>query len=212
MYRIWIDMDSVIYDLSSPWYAQHNRDFPNHVLTVEDVTEWDTAQACRRANCDANIYSYFNNAETWSEGAILGGSHLITKLWQHDYPDINLGILTTAANGMSMPLKIEWLREHFPHIKDHIIVNGHLKHLIYGEILIDDATHNVQDFKGIGILYAQPWNKSAHDNFIVANGRNDVEKWLEVDRLVRRAIQLLDDGYKIDTVKEIMRAQNMIGL
>lgn len=207
-YRIWLDMDSVIYDLSSAWYSQHNEDYPNHDLRIEHVTGWDTQEICRLAGCDSDIYSYFNNPKTWTQGAILGNSNNITQTWLADIPNIHLGILTTAANGMSMPLKVEWLTTHFPHIKDIVIVNGHLKHLVSGDILIDDAIHNVQNYPGIRILYDQTWNRD-NDAFIRANGKTDEEKWLEVDRQVRRAIQMLDNGYSHKTIERVLKDKHI---
>ena len=185
-YRIWIDQDSTIYDLSSPWYAAHNKDYPQHDLRVEDVNGWDTSAICKRVECPADIYSYFNLPEVWSNGQVIDGAKEIIDRW-HNQNIADLGILTTAANGMSMPYKIEWINNNFPYIKDIIIGISHTKHLIRGDILIDDGVHNLTKWQGVKILYNQPWNQES--NILRAMD------WKHVDIYVRDAIELLDDTY-----------------
>lgn len=195
--RIWIDQDSTIYDLSSVWYAAHNKDYPDHVLRIEDVDGWDTSEICKRANCPADIYSYFNLPEVWSDGKVIDGATKIINMW-HNYNLADLGIITTASNAMSMPHKVEWLLKHFPYIKD-IMVNykSHIKHLLRGDILIDDGVHNLVHFEGIGILYNQPWNQG--DNGLVR-----AEDWDHVDWLVRRAMVMLDQGFAHKEIESIL--------
>jgi 5'-nucleotidase len=201
--RIWIDQDSTIYDLSSVWYARHNRDYPNHNLRIEDVNGWDTAQVCKNAGCPADIYSYFNHTEVWSDGKVIDGAKHIIDMW-HKYDIADLGIITTAANTLSMPYKVEWLEKEFPYIKD-IMVNykTHVKHLLRGDILIDDGIHNLVHWEGIGILFSQPWNQG--DNGLVrAYGKTDAEKWDHVDYLVRRSLALLDQGFAHKEIESIL--------
>jgi 5'-nucleotidase len=205
MYRILIDQDSVLYDLSTVWYGEHNKEFPNHHLKAEDITGWNTQQVCDDNNCAANIYSYFNNPDVWSKGGILGRSNFVTYQWTHQLP-VELGIVTTAANAMSTTHKVEWLQENFPHIPNiMIIVKAHIKHWVNGDILIDDGIHNVEKFTGIRILYGQPWNESAGDTYVTATGDTDEEKWINVDKMVRRAILLLDNGYSHATIEAILK-------
>lgn len=207
-YRILLDQDSVVYDLSTVWYAQHNKDYPNHKLCIE---HWDTAAVCKSVGCEADVYSYFNNPETWTDGTVLGYSDVITRLWQQDYPDIELAFVTTASNNMSTVHKGEWLDKYFPHIKPRFIVNAHIKHWINGDILIDDGIHNVEHFRGIRILYDQARNRNT-DEYIRAVGNTDEDKWKEVDRIVRKAIKLLDDGLNHNIIELVLRHEQRIGL
>src|SRR5882724_4556548 len=137
MIRLWFDVDGVVYDLSTPWFTAHNKDFPEHDLRIEDVTEWDTAKQCRDNNCTANIYSYFNNPSLWTDGSIITGADIYLKHLS-ERSDIEIGFLTTTPNAIAASLKIEWLNKHFPYVKNIVIVNRDLKHLISGDILVDD--------------------------------------------------------------------------
>lgn len=206
--RIFIDQDSTIYDLSSPWYAAHNKDYPQHNLRIEDVNGWDTSAQCRKNDCPADIYSYFNDPSIWSNGAIIDGAKEVIDHW-HSQNIADLGILTTAANGMSMPHKLKWIHNNFPYIKDVIMVNTHLKHLVRGDILIDDGLHNLKHWEGISILYTQPWNIEAVD-VLRAIGDTDKDKWDHIDWLVRRSLVLLDEGLEHKEVEWVLISEQNI--
>lgn len=202
-FRIWIDQDSVLYNLHDPWLRQHNEEYPDHKLTKEDHIGWDASKACKDNNCEADIYKYFNYPETWIEGSIVKDANHIVYDWYKD-KIADLGIISTAANAMSIPYKIEWLEHNFPYIKDILISHkSHLKHLLYGDILIDDGIHNLEQWQGIGILYTQPWNKNEN--------RLRADNWQEVDRLVKKAIQLLDMGYKHKSVESGLHIIQKLG-
>ena len=202
-YRIWFDQDSVVYDLSSVWYALHNKDFPNHDLRVEDVDGWDTSAQCKKNNCAADIYSYFNYPQVWSDGNILGDADKYIERYSAD-ERLELGFLTTAANILSTPYKIEWLQNNFPYVKD-IVINykSHIKHLLRGDILVDDAIHNLTNWQGIAILFSHAWNQQDND-LLRATGDTDSEKWDHVDWLIRRSLSLLDEGLSHKTVERIL--------
>lgn len=195
--RIWLDQDNTIYDLSKPWYDAHNKDYPQHDLRSEHIKGWDTQQVCNNAGCKADIYSYFNRVELWRDGGIIEGAKEVIDQWR--YEDLaDLGIVTTASNGMSMPYKIEWLQKHFPYIEDIIMTHKtHVKHLLRGDILIDDGIHNLTKWQGVGILYTQPWNE---DNTDLPRANN----WKEVDIMVRDAIELLDKSFSHDFVQMVL--------
>jgi 5'-nucleotidase len=195
--RIILDKDSVVYDLSTVWYAEHNKDHPDHDLRVEDVDVWNTAEVCKRNNCGADIYSYFKNPRVWTDGKIIGNSVKITTYWQKSYPELELGFLTTAANPLAAKLSWEWLDINFPHIKEKMIVNTHIKHWVTGDIMIDDAPHNLEHFTGISILYNQPWNQGD-------NGLLRADDWDHVDYLVRRSLKMLDQGFAHKEIENIL--------
>ena len=195
-YRIWIDQDSVLYDLHGPWLAAHNTEYPNHILTIDQHKGWDATAACKEAGCPANVYTYFTLPSLWTDGDPLPDSQRVTKLWT-DLKKVELGIISTAANAMSMPYKIEWLQKYFPYIKDVLISHkAHVKHELRGDILIDDGLHNLEHWQGVGICFTQPWNKDAR--IVRAND------WNGVDRLVRRTLQLLDEGCSHELIQYLL--------
>lgn len=203
-YRIWIDVDSVVYNLTSIWYKLHNEDYPDHILTEDQVMEWDTQKACDAVGCNARVYNYFDDPRVWKDGVAIEGSQETIYQW-HKEGLADIGFLTTASNMLSIPYKIEWLKMHFSFIPDIIVIyRQHLKHLVRGDILIDDAIHNIKDFEGIGILYDQPWNKG-NKEYLRAAGKTDIEKWNNVNILTRMALILRSEGFNRKQTIEALR-------
>lgn len=198
-YRIWLDQDSVLYDLHDPWLKQHNTEYPDHQMKKEDHIHWDASKPCKDNGCNADIYKYFLHPKTWLEGGVIECADFITQEW-YEEKIADLGIITTAANAMSIPYKVEWLQHYFPHITDILVSHkAHLKHLLRGDILIDDGPHNLEHWQGIGILFTQPWNES--ENRLRANN------WDEVDSLVRRMMTFLDAGYEHKWIENVLYSE-----
>jgi len=183
--RILIDQDGTIYDLYAPWYALHNKDYGHiHTMTRNNVDSWDTASICKKHNCPADIYGYLSESSVWSDGLPLADSIRVTRQLMQNGHD--LGILTTVAKNaiFAMPIKHRWLKNHFPHIENVIMVDNHVKHWVHADVLIDDGLHNLQHFTGISVVYDQPWNRS---DAILPRARN----WNHVERIVSRADYLI---------------------
>lgn len=180
--RILIDMDSVICDFIDPWYGLHNAEYGHiHKMVKSEVYTWNTAQICKDHNCPADIYGYFNNPKVWTDGIVISNSVDITKQWLT--VGYELGVITTASNAMSLTHKQEWLDKYFPHIRNVMMVNGHIKHWVMGDFLIDDAIHNHDGFEGISVLYDGAWNQGTD----LPRARD----WNHVEKIIARGVSLL---------------------
>jgi 5'(3')-deoxyribonucleotidase len=188
MTRVLIDKDSVLYDINTPWYNLHNKDYSHiHTITADDVRQWDTSQVCKDNNCPADIYSYFNHTNVWTDGEPIQNSIEITQQWAKKY---ELGIVTTPANAMASLHSLQWLYLHYPHIPNIIMVMPRIKHWIHGDILIDDALHNLEHFSGIRILFDQLWNRDS--NYLRA------KDWNHLDVIIQRGAYLLEYWKRYD--------------
>ena len=61
--------------------------------------------------------------------------------------------------------RLRWLDKHFG-ISKHDVIFAKRKYLVRGDIMIDDAPHNIDQFVfvgGRGILVSQPWNLAHAD-------------------------------------------------
>lgn len=78
----------------------------------------------------------------------------------------------------SLEEKSDWLDEHFPFIPwQNRILCGH-KHILKGDVLIDDRSYNLTQFDGRSLLFTSPHN-------VNTNGIERVNTWLEVaDKLL----------------------------
>lgn len=73
----------------------------------------------------------------------------------------------------SLEEKSDWLDEHFPFIPwQNRILCGH-KHILKGDILIDDRRYNLEAFNGRALLFTSPHN-------VHTNGFERVDNWHEV--------------------------------
>lgn len=199
-YTIWVDQDSVIYDLSTPWYKMHNEDNPNHQIRVEDVDEWDHSELCADNNCAADIYSYLDRKLVWEVGGVIGNSQEVMAGWKVDNL-AKVGILTSAISAVSPSLKMNWLENHFRFIDRVAIVSGIRKSEMRGDILIDDSPLNLTDWQGTAIMYTQPTNLHID--------RLRADNWNEVDYLVRKTIALLDQGYAHKEIETLLHNQQV---
>ncbi|MCL4116123.1 UNVERIFIED_CONTAM: hypothetical protein GTU68_047804 [Idotea baltica] len=85
--------------------------------------------------------------------------------------------LYIASAAMQFPNSLEeksdWLNEHFPFIPwQNIILCGH-KHILKGDVLIDDRSYNLENFDGRGLQFTSPHN-------INTVGFERVNTWIEV--------------------------------
>ncbi|EAR14777.1 5'(3')-deoxyribonucleotidase [Robiginitalea biformata HTCC2501] len=73
----------------------------------------------------------------------------------------------------SLKEKHEWLDEHFPfiHWRNRILCGD--KHILRGDVLIDDRSHNLEKFQGRSILFTSPHN-------IHTTGFERADNWQEV--------------------------------
>lgn len=89
--------------------------------------------------------------------------------------------LYVASAAMQFPNslreKSDWLDEYFPfiHWKNRILC-GH-KHILRGDILIDDRSYNLESFNGRKILFSSPHNSNT-------TGFERVDNWKEVADLL----------------------------
>ena len=69
--------------------------------------------------------------------------------------------------------KHQWLDEHFPYIhwRNRILLGD--KHVLRGDVLIDDRSHNLEHFQGRSILFTSPHN-------IHTSGYERAEDWRHV--------------------------------
>lgn len=78
-----------------------------------------------------------------------------------------------------------WLKRHFG-ATERDVVFAVSKHLVVGDVLVDDKTSNVVSWtkhhpQGLGVLWTQPYNR--HD---VGERLLHTDSWAEVESLVRR--------------------------
>lgn len=147
------DVDDVILDLVTNWIKIYNRDY-NDNAKVKDVTNWDIGRVVKPEAKQA-IYEYSNHGEIYRTAQPMAGAlEGIERLRKNDFRIIYV----TASNPENV--KFEWLTNYGFLDDKKNFVSAYDKSLIIADYLVDDKYENVLEFKGKGILFNRPWNKS----------------------------------------------------
>lgn len=168
-YSIAVDMDGVIADILTPW-VDVLRKKEGETLSVHDITDWDIGRFCR---CGEKALDYLNY-DLFRRLPVIPGAKEVLKRLQEYY---DIYIVTSATQKSEIiTAKYEWLDEHFPFIEPDYRMFVGKKDPIYTDYLIDDGIHNLEVFKGIGILFDQPYNRF-ENRFIRARNWKEIERY-----------------------------------
>ena len=158
---IGIDIDQVLARLNEQW-LNVIREKEGEDVKPEMITDWHMAKFFK---CGEKIYDYLDY-DLFRHLPVMEHAKEVVKELCEFY---HVYVVTSATSKPEiMVAKWEWLEEHFPFIsKEQIIMCGD-KSQIATDVLIDDAPHNLEDFKGsIRVLFDQPYNRN-EDRFIRA--------------------------------------------
>ncbi|MBD1260345.1 5'(3')-deoxyribonucleotidase [Maribacter polysiphoniae] len=166
---IFVDMDEVIADTFGAHIEIYNTEF-NGNLTPEACKGSEVWKMVPKAHQEsirkhATRRGFFKNLNP------IEGSKDILKELAEKY---NVYIASAAMQfPNSLEEKSEWLDEHFPFIPwQNRILCGH-KHILKGDVLIDDRSYNLEMFNGRSILYSSPHNA-------YTNGFERADTWEEI--------------------------------
>jgi len=166
---IFVDMDEVIADTYGEHIKIYNAEF-NGSLTTEKCLGTEVWKMVPEAHQEsvrkhATRRRFFRDLKP-----IENSINVLKKInEQHD--------VYIASAAMQFPNSLEeksdWLDEHLPFIPwQNRILCGH-KHILKGDILIDDRSYNLKNFDGRGILFTSPHN-------VHTEGFERANSWLEL--------------------------------
>lgn len=167
---IGVDQDDVLAELIPKWIEYYNKFYGDN-LTPDDIKSWDIHQYTK-PKCGEKMYDILNIHKFYRDLKVVDHSQRVLKDLSEEY---DIFVITDAmATRMSFKSKFDWLQEHFPFIsKKNYIFTGN-KSIFAGDYLIDDGVHNLEVFKGKGLLFSRPHNLS-NTTF------ERVEGWLGVE-------------------------------
>ncbi|WP_228851586.1 5' nucleotidase, NT5C type [Aegicerativicinus sediminis] len=171
--RIFIDMDEVIADTYGAHLDWYNREFEESLTRLEchgkevmHAVPEDRKQSIRN-HCTTKGFFRDLTPIKYSQKVL---KDLAIK---HE--------VYIASAAMQFPNSLEeksqWLDEFFPFIPwQNRILCGH-KHVLNGDVLIDDRALNLHQFNGRKLLFSSPHNLHETDF-------ERVDNWLEVEKLL----------------------------
>ncbi len=166
---LFIDMDEVIADAYLAHIEHYNKDFGEN-LTVEECYGKEVWQ-CVPESRQESVRKHARRDGFFRDLRPIEGSREVLGILAERYE------LYIASAAMQFPKslkeKSDWLDEYFPFIpwRNRILCGD--KHILKGDILIDDRSYNLQKFEGRPLLFTSPHN-------INSNGFERVNNWEEI--------------------------------
>ncbi|SEK88235.1 5'(3')-deoxyribonucleotidase [Maribacter orientalis] len=166
---LFVDMDEVIADTYGAHIELYNAEF-NGELTTELCSGSEVWRMVPEAHQDsvrkhATRRGFFRNLK------IIPGSQDVLEQLSRKHEVYIASAAMQFPN--SLEEKSEWLDEHFPFIPwQNRILCGH-KHVLKGDILIDDRNYNLENFDGRGLQFTSPHN-------VNTQGFERVNTWFEI--------------------------------
>ena len=175
--KILIDMDDTIEHLLVAWVDYINQRYGTHVK-YEDVTQWDLHVAFPTLT-NKQLHSLLEEDGFWKTVKPMDGA-AETIQWMMEQGH-HVYIVTASAYRTITP-KMEYvLFKYFPFLTwDNVIITKH-KQMIDGDVLIDDAPHNLVGGKYVKILMDAPHNRSFDAE---ANGMCRIRNWDEAKSVI----------------------------
>lgn len=174
-----IDMDDTICHLIPKAIHYHNQMYPDLLLTMEDITNFDLSGIWHPACTDEVFFGrpgLYEELDIFDEYTV---DEIRRMTAEYDV------IIVTAARPSSVPEKWRWLQKHMPFIPFDNFFVAKRKYLLGFDLLIDDGPHNLIAAKEAGkhtIMIPRPWNAQVQQDFILK------DSWKGMNELVREIL------------------------
>lgn len=156
-----VDMDGIVTDLLQKWLEAINTKY-NRNATVEDVTDWDVAKNEKLSDLSRKVYAIIQKPMFFWDLEPLDGSINALQALVREGHDVMF--LTAPASPNSAMEKMLWVAKHFPFIDHKNVILCHHKHLVKGDVFIDDKASGVEAYQeahpdALVMTIKYPYNK-----------------------------------------------------
>lgn len=173
--KILIDLDEVCAQWSNRMVELWNAEHPDRV--VKSVGVWSTDTFLGQGS-KFFVRSHMRDVDFWANlepvpGAVAGIRTLVSE--GHDVRIVTQ-VLPEAA-GASYEGKLKWIKKHLPEFDlGHVIVTKD-KASVSGDVLFDDAPHQLSSFPGRAVALRYEWNKDV-PNVVHVDGWPEFVQWI----------------------------------
>ena len=176
---ILVDVDDVMWDFLGVWLSYLNK-MSGRNLSIFDITDWNVGKFYPTVPAQ-KMFLPLNRKEFWSRVKPMPGAQEYTKKIIEDGHRL---VLVTASHPDTVKYKARKLFELFPHITKTDLIIAQDKSLVSGDIMVDDAPHNLENTPCNKVLFSRPHNLSypAHKA-----GWTRAKSWEEVYKLIQDA-------------------------
>ena len=183
-FTILSDVDGVLEDLVSPWVQALNIKYDRNV-SPSDIIEWDITKFFPGLS-KTQVFSPLHKEQFWKDlQPYEDAQQYIQKLIE----DGDRVVLLTSAHPDTVPYKWQWINRHFPCIAFRDIIIASDKQMISGDVLIDDAPHNLIGGNYTPLLFTARHNESFN---AVGNSIIRVDNWWQIYNKIQE-LHRIDD-------------------
>lgn len=188
--EILIDMDGILVDICHDWLRLYNIDYDDNI-SVADLKSYDTHESVK-AECGLKIYDYIDQPNFFRNlRPIKGALESVRRLHEAGH---GITILTAPSKSPTCAWdKVEWIKDHLPFLSRKDVITAHKKHLVKGDVFIDDKPANIRDYRvswplAKTMTIAYPYNKMLDGLAdVYAEGYHDSEAaWQKIEAEVYR--------------------------
>lgn len=155
--RILCDMDGVVADFCTTVLDRYNKKYDDN-LKVEDITSYGMHLVVK-PECGLDIYNIYAEEGIFANCALIPGAKEVLGYCLGRGHEVVFVTKAVDFSQYCFPEKQKWVNAHFPEIGHEKMVFTGQKHLVRGDVLIDDHTNNLEKFEGRRILVDAPWNQ-----------------------------------------------------
>ena len=171
-------MDDTIEDLCGAWIGYLN-DTYGTTVKKEDITDWEVSKFFPTLT-EKEVFGALLKKKLWERVKPLpGASENLQKL----ITDGHRVMILTASHPNTVGIKLnKVLFRYFPFFTAKDVIVASRKQLVMGDVLIDDAPHNLEGGVYRGILMSAPHNRR-YD--AAANGFIRADNWDQIYNIIR---------------------------
>ena len=154
---IGIDFDDTINNMIETWVVWLNR-MRGTSIQMSDITEWEFREKFPGLTVD-EFFAPVDIPEFWDDVALKPhAAEILSKLIQ----DGHKVYIITSSHYKTLPYKFKrCLFAHLPFLTKENVIITYNKSLINCDLLLDDAEHNLINFKGIKVIFDAPYNRNS---------------------------------------------------
>jgi 5'(3')-deoxyribonucleotidase len=183
------DLDGIVADLLTPWLSRYNADYGDN-LTVTDITDWDIHN-CVKSECGEKIYDYINEPGFYFNLKPLPGAIDTINSLRNDGHEV-VFVTASASAPHTAEEKLRWIEKHFGMSRRDVFI-GHKKHLVKGDVFIDDSPKNLMKYReawpdALICTIAYPHNVGSDVDFRAVSCTDTATAWNGILRAIRNHV------------------------
>lgn len=175
---VFIDMDGTINKFWESYAAIYNEVYNDkRTLAPKDLWSYSIAADLLGHEDDDLDRIVMSRRDFWLNIPVQDGAYEVIERMYERY---DCYILSTPWNGYPDCVrdKMEWMQKKLPFFSTKKMIFTHHKHLLRGEVLIDDHPKNINSFNGLTATISFPYNREAKADFRTSDWRK-IETWLK---------------------------------